>query len=112
MDRRVNHCAVRASAQVNGVQVHHIITYGGQQLNQTERDSCVFSSLSFRDSVLSASSANTEFLLPLYRSVYILTIKENTYTWTFVGKDLAGQPNGRAGQQVRLPPLSPSLSHV
>ncbi|GAA5825864.1 hypothetical protein JCM11251_000031 [Rhodosporidiobolus azoricus] len=71
MDRRVNHCAVRASAKVNGVQVHHIITYGGQQLNQSERDS----------------------------SVYILTIQEDSYTWSFAGNDLAGQPNGRAGHQ-------------
>ncbi|GAA5891453.1 hypothetical protein JCM6882_004475 [Rhodosporidiobolus microsporus] len=74
LDRRVNHCAVRASAKVDGVQVHHIITYGGQQLNQSERDS----------------------------SIYILTIRENTYTWTFVGNDLSGQPNGRAGQQCAL----------
>lgn len=39
---RVNHCAVRASAKVAGVQVDHIFVYGGQQLNQSDRDSCVF----------------------------------------------------------------------
>lgn len=32
---RVNHCAVRASATVAGVETHQIFIYGGQQLNQS-----------------------------------------------------------------------------
>ncbi|BGP19111.1 hypothetical protein JCM10213v2_007198 [Rhodosporidiobolus nylandii] len=74
MGRRVNHCSVRGSAKVDGVQVHHIFSYGGQALNQTERDS----------------------------AMYILTIKEDTYTWSFVGDALPGQPTGRAGHQCAL----------
>ncbi|GAA5867629.1 hypothetical protein JCM3774_001536 [Rhodotorula dairenensis] len=70
---RVNHCAVRASAKVHGVDTHHIITYGGQRVNQTDRDS----------------------------AVYILTIQKNDYTWTAV-QNLPGQPTGRAGHQCVL----------
>lgn len=66
---RVNHCAVRASADVNGTESHQIFVYGGQQLNQSNRDS----------------------------AMYILTIP--SYTWTFVGANLPGQPSGRAGHQ-------------
>ncbi|KWU41263.1 hypothetical protein RHOSPDRAFT_37209 [Rhodotorula sp. JG-1b] len=70
---RINHCAVRASAKVHGVETHHIITYGGQDINQTDRDS----------------------------AVYILTIQGNDYTWTAVDS-LPGQPTGRAGHQCVL----------
>lgn len=70
---RINHCAVRASAKVHGVETHHIITYGGQDINQTDRDS----------------------------AVYILTIQGNDYTWTAVD-NLPGQPTGRAGHQCVL----------
>ncbi|GAA5820761.1 hypothetical protein JCM3770_005959 [Rhodotorula araucariae] len=70
---RVNHCAVRGSAKVHGVQTHHIIIYGGQKINQTDRDS----------------------------HVYILTIKDNDFTWTDVGV-LQGAPTGRAGHQCAL----------
>ena len=49
------------------------ITYGGQDINQTDRDS----------------------------AVYILTIKGNDYTWTAVDS-LPGQPTGRAGHQCVL----------
>ncbi|KAK4699310.1 hypothetical protein P7C70_g6953, partial [Phenoliferia sp. Uapishka_3] len=69
---RVNHCAVRASAKVHGVETHQIFIYGGQLLNQTGRVS----------------------------DVYILSIP--SYTWTFVGDDLSGQPTGRAGHQCAL----------
>ncbi|BGP26831.1 hypothetical protein JCM10295v2_005792 [Rhodotorula toruloides] len=71
---RINHCAVRASAKVHGVETHHIIIYGGQQLNQTARDS----------------------------AIYILTIQNDTYTWTYVGDNLPGAPAGRAGHQCAL----------
>ncbi|GJN93507.1 hypothetical protein Rhopal_006564-T1 [Rhodotorula paludigena] len=70
---RINHCAVRGSAKVHGQQVHHIIVYGGQRINQTDRDS----------------------------DLYILTIQDNTYTWTDVGT-LPGAPTGRAGHQCAL----------
>ncbi|GAA5985185.1 hypothetical protein JCM10908_002559 [Rhodotorula pacifica] len=70
---RINHCAVRASAKVHGVETHHIITYGGQRINQTDRDS----------------------------AIYILTIQGNDYTWTAVD-NLPGQPTGRAGHQCAL----------
>ncbi|KAM0750944.1 hypothetical protein T439DRAFT_343057 [Meredithblackwellia eburnea MCA 4105] len=69
---RVNHCAVRASAKVNGVLTHQIFIYGGQKLNQSDRDS----------------------------AMYILSIP--SYTWTFVGDSLPGQPTGRAGHQCAL----------
>ncbi|GAA5880857.1 hypothetical protein JCM1840_003301 [Sporobolomyces johnsonii] len=71
---RVNHCAVRGTAKVHGVETHHIFIYGGQQLNQSDRDS----------------------------AMYILTIQQNSYTWTFVGDELSGQPPGRAGHQCAL----------
>ncbi|GAA6039319.1 hypothetical protein JCM8097_003264 [Rhodosporidiobolus ruineniae] len=71
MDRRVNHCTVRGSATVNGVDAHHLFVYGGQRLNQTDRDS----------------------------AMWILTIMDNEYTWTSVGDSLSGQPPGRAGHQ-------------
>ncbi|GAA6007118.1 hypothetical protein JCM10207_001514 [Rhodosporidiobolus poonsookiae] len=74
MPRKVNQCATRGTAKVDGVQVHHIFVYGGQKLNQSERDS----------------------------EMYILTIKENDYTWSFVGGDLSGQPTGRAGHQCAM----------
>jgi hypothetical protein len=46
---RINHCAVRASAKVDGIQLHHIFVYGGQQLNQSDRDSYVlFTCTTFR----------------------------------------------------------------
>ncbi|BGP42567.1 hypothetical protein JCM10450v2_006673 [Rhodotorula kratochvilovae] len=70
---RVNHCAVRGSAKVHGVQTHNIIIYGGQKINQTDRDS----------------------------HVWILTIKDNEFTWTDVG-ELEGAPTGRAGHQCAL----------
>lgn len=54
MGSRINHCAVRASAKVNGVESHQIYVYGGQQLNQTDRDS----------------------------AMYILNIQNNQYTWS------------------------------
>jgi hypothetical protein len=38
---------------------------------------------------------------PSPSAMYVLTIKEDEYIWTFVGDDLDGQPNGRAGHQVR-----------
>ncbi|KAL8280709.1 hypothetical protein RQP46_007032 [Phenoliferia psychrophenolica] len=69
---RVNHCAVRASAKVHGVETHQIFVYGGQELNQTSRDS----------------------------AMYILSIP--SYTWVFVGDNLSGQPSGRAGHQCAL----------
>ncbi|POY76409.1 hypothetical protein BMF94_0607 [Rhodotorula taiwanensis] len=71
---RINHCAVRASAKVHGVETQHIITYGGQRINQTDRDS----------------------------AVHILTIQGNEYTWTSLGESLPGQPTGRAGHQCAL----------
>jgi hypothetical protein len=51
---------------------HQIFIYGGQKLNQSSRDS----------------------------AVYVLTIP--SYTWTFVGDSLSGQPTGRAGHQCAL----------
>ncbi|CEQ41658.1 SPOSA6832_03417 [Sporobolomyces salmonicolor] len=48
--------------------------YGGQQLNQSDRDS----------------------------AMYILSIQQNSYTWSYVGDDLSGQPPGRAGHQCAL----------
>ncbi|GAA5922899.1 hypothetical protein JCM1841_003775 [Sporobolomyces salmonicolor] len=71
---RVNHCAVRGTAKVHGVETHHIFVYGGQQLNQSDRDS----------------------------AMYILSIQQNSYTWSYVGDDLSGQPPGRAGHQCAL----------
>ncbi|GAA5946615.1 hypothetical protein JCM3765_000319 [Sporobolomyces pararoseus] len=74
LDPRVNHCAVRGTAIVNGVETHHIFYYGGQRLNQSDRDS----------------------------AIYILTIQENAYTWTLVSNALPGSPAGRAGHQCVL----------
>ncbi|KAI5477155.1 Kelch-type beta propeller domain containing protein [Pseudohyphozyma bogoriensis] len=69
---RVNHCAVRGTAKVHGVENSHIIVYGGQKLNQSDRDS----------------------------AMYILSLP--SYTWTFVGDDLPSQPTGRAGHQCAI----------
>ncbi|GAA5864212.1 hypothetical protein JCM8547_001294 [Rhodosporidiobolus lusitaniae] len=73
---RVNHCTVRGTQLVDGDNepYHFLYVYGGQKLNQSDRDS----------------------------AMYILTIHENDYVWTFVGDDLASQPNGRAGHQCVL----------
>lgn len=38
----MNHCSVRASSTVNGVETHQIFLYGGQHLNQSDRDSAVY----------------------------------------------------------------------
>ncbi|KPV73878.1 uncharacterized protein RHOBADRAFT_54469 [Rhodotorula graminis WP1] len=70
---RINHCAVRGSAKVHGKQTHNIIIYGGQRLNQTDRDS----------------------------RIYVLTIADDKYTWTDVG-ELPGAPTGRAGHQCAI----------
>ncbi|GAA5825789.1 hypothetical protein JCM5353_001428 [Sporobolomyces roseus] len=71
---RVNHCAVRGTAVVNGMETHHIFIYGGQKLNQSDRDS----------------------------ALWILTIQESAYTWTLVSEGLPGSPAGRAGHQCAL----------
>ncbi|GAA5936076.1 uncharacterized protein JCM15063_002700 [Sporobolomyces koalae] len=71
---RVNHCAVRGTAVVNGVATNHIFVYGGQRLNQSDRDS----------------------------ALWILTIQESAYTWTLVSDNLPGSPAGRAGHQCAL----------
>ncbi|GAA5898705.1 uncharacterized protein JCM6883_003397 [Sporobolomyces salmoneus] len=74
LDPRVNHCAVRGTAVVNGIEMHHIFIYGGQRLNQSDRDS----------------------------AMWILTIQESAYTWTLVSNALPGSPAGRAGHQCVL----------
>ncbi|GAA5836726.1 hypothetical protein JCM3766R1_007002 [Sporobolomyces carnicolor] len=74
LDPRVNHCAVRGTAVVNGIETHHIFVYGGQRLNQSDRDS----------------------------AIWILTIQESAYTWTLVSNALPGSPAGRAGHQCVL----------
>ncbi|KAK4047347.1 hypothetical protein OIO90_006206 [Microbotryomycetes sp. JL221] len=71
---RINHCAVRGTAKINGEITHQIYAYGGQQLNQSERDS----------------------------AMYILNIQQDVWTWKFVGNDLPSQPVGRAGHQCAL----------
>lgn len=71
---RINHCAVRATAKIDGKLTHQIFIYGGQQLNQSERDS----------------------------HVYILNIQNDRWTWIDIGDDLPGQPSGRAGHQCAL----------
>ncbi|GAA5869395.1 hypothetical protein JCM16303_000454 [Sporobolomyces ruberrimus] len=74
LDARVNHCVVRGTAVVNGIETHHIFVYGGQRLNQTDRDS----------------------------ALWILTVQESAYTWTLVSNALPGSPAGRAGHQCVL----------
>lgn len=51
-----------------------IYTYGGQKLNQSDRDSAVF----------------------------VLNIQNDRWTWIDVGDDLPGRPSGRAGHQCAL----------
>ncbi|KAM0786676.1 hypothetical protein ACM66B_002123 [Microbotryomycetes sp. NB124-2] len=74
MGTRINHCAVRGTAKINGEITHQIYAYGGQQLDQADRDS----------------------------AMYILNIQKDEWTWKFVGDDLPSQPVGRAGHQCVL----------
>ncbi|MBW0553315.1 hypothetical protein O181_093030 [Austropuccinia psidii MF-1] len=69
---RVNHCAVRGTAKVNGNAIHQIFIYGGQIVN--------------------GSSQSTE--------LYVLTIPG--FTWTFIGDNLNSQPSARAGHTCDL----------
>ncbi|KAK4049578.1 hypothetical protein OIV83_004076 [Microbotryomycetes sp. JL201] len=74
MGTRINHCAVRGTAKINGEITHQIYAYGGQQLDQADRDS----------------------------AMYILNIQNDEWTWKFVGDSLPSQPVGRAGHQCVL----------
>lgn len=69
---RVNHCAVRGTAKVNGVPQHQIFVYGGQIVN--------------------GSSQSTD--------LYVLSIPG--FIWTFVGDRLNSQPSARAGHTCDL----------
>ncbi|KAI8447109.1 hypothetical protein BY996DRAFT_4593888 [Phakopsora pachyrhizi] len=69
---RVNHCAVRGTAKVNGNPIHQIFVYGGQIVNGTAQST----------------------------DMYILTIPG--FTWTFVGDSLNAQPVARAGHTCDL----------
>ncbi|KAA1135319.1 hypothetical protein PGTUg99_009622 [Puccinia graminis f. sp. tritici] len=69
---RINHCAVRGTAKVNGNPIHQIFVYGGQIVN--------------------GSSQSTE--------MYVLTIPG--FTWTFIGDKLSSQPSARAGHTCDL----------
>ncbi|OAV98673.1 hypothetical protein PTTG_07694 [Puccinia triticina 1-1 BBBD Race 1] len=69
---RINHCAVRGTAKVNGNPIHQIFVYGGQIVN--------------------GSSQSTE--------MYVLTIPG--FTWTFIGDKLSSQPSARAGHSCDL----------
>lgn len=74
---RVGHCAVRGSANVNGVLQHQIFVYGGQASNRT-----------------------TQIQNGQNSDLYILSIP--SFTWTFVGGDLPSQPTGRAAHTCTL----------
>lgn len=69
---RINHCAVRGTAKVNGNPIHQIFVYGGQIVN--------------------GSSQSTD--------LYVLTIPG--FTWTFIGDNLNSQPSARAGHTCDL----------
>ncbi|KAH9807902.1 hypothetical protein DFH28DRAFT_1001077 [Melampsora americana] len=69
---RVNHCAVRGTAKVNGEPQHQIFVYGGQIVN--------------------GSSQSTD--------LYVLSIPG--FIWTFVGDRLNSQPSARAGHTCDL----------
>lgn len=69
---RINHCAVRGTAKVNGNPIHQIFIYGGQIVN--------------------GSSQTTD--------MYVLTIPG--FTWTYVGNNLSSQPSARAGHTCDL----------
>lgn len=77
MTPRVNHCAVRGSAIVNGEEQHHIFVYGGQ-----------------------ASNRSTQLTEGQSTDLYILTLP--SYTWTYVGSNITSQPVARAGHTCEL----------
>lgn len=74
---RVNHCVVRGSAIVNGIEQHSLYVYGGQPSNRSTQ-------------ILEGSTTD----------VYILSLP--SYTWTYVGSDLTSQPTGRSGHTCEL----------
>lgn len=77
MTPRVNHCAVRGSAIVNGEEQHMIYVYGGQPSNRS-----------------------TQLTEGQSTDMYILTLP--SYTWTYVGSNLTSQPPARAGHTCEL----------
>lgn len=90
---RVNHCAVRGTAKVNGVPHHQIFVYGGQVRLGFIFDLLILISLiSLPSQIVNGSSQSTD--------LYMLSIPG--FTWTFVGDHLNAQPSARAGHTCDL----------